>query len=470
MKTTDNELICLYVSRGSRRALEELIQRHSSMVFRVCCNLLWNQEDAEDAFQVVFLMLCRKAPRLLQHNSIGGWLHETSIRVCLQLRRKQARRRETGMSDEPMNLYEPWQTISDAYECEVLHREISKLPYRYREVIVLFHLEGKSRSQIADILDCSITSVKALLARARKRLRKSLIRKGIAGSVVLAGSAGITSGTSAAPLSKLLVQSTLAHCCGGQPPTTVGNGQEFVKSLLTKDSFMASGLFQNYLMAAVCAGLMLVMVFGSPGASWGTPSSADSDSLDGSLKQVALASYSEKGAYASANVTLGNTSANNETPTKHLSESGNQEQKKKTAITVFQVCKLKVENGKLYYDKVERADPIHEHVPQTYTVQIPVKNADGTMTMRPEIRTRTVKVLKQPAKQWTTKKTFVSSTRFELANGSFLDHRILVKKIGSGELSVVLIPKGGASEELKKLLKPNTVMLRSESDIKPSRR
>ena len=446
LKTTDNELICLYVSRGSRRALEELIQRHSAMVFRVCCNLLWNREDAEDAFQVVFLMLCRKAPRLLQHNSIGGWLHETSTRVCLQLRRKQARRRETGISDEPMNLYEPWQTISDAHDCEVLHREISKLPYRYREVLVLYHLEGKSRSQIADILDCSITSVKALLARARKRLRRSLIRKGIAGSVVLAGTASITSGTSAAPLSKLLVQSTLAHCCGGQPPTTVGNGQEFVKSLLTKDSLMTSGLFQNYLMAAVCTGLMLIMVFGSPGASWGTSSSADSDSLNGSPKQVALASQTEKGAYASANVTLGDTSTNNETPNKHLRGSGNQEQKEeKIAITVFQVCKLKVEDGKLYYDKVERASPINELVPQTYTVQIPVRNADGTTTMRTETRTRTVRVAKQPAKQWTTKKTFVSSTRFELANGSFLDRRILVKKIGSGELSVVLIPKGGSN-------------------------
>ena len=74
----DNELIGLYLGNGDVDALNQLVNRHSRLVYGVCRKMLWRAEDAEDAFQIVFLLLCKKAPKLLEHNSLAGWLHKTS--------------------------------------------------------------------------------------------------------------------------------------------------------------------------------------------------------------------------------------------------------------------------------------------------------------------------------------------------------------------------------------------------------
>ena len=136
--TSDNELLGLYVNNDDQAALEQLIRRHSTMVMGVCGSLLWQQADAEDAFQAVFLLLSTKAPKLLKHNSVGGWLHEVAFRISLKHRGKIVRKREVAMSEELKGkAIEPWQTIAESRDKELLHREISRLPKRYRDVIVL---------------------------------------------------------------------------------------------------------------------------------------------------------------------------------------------------------------------------------------------------------------------------------------------------------------------------------------------
>ncbi len=189
----DNELLALYLGNDDIDALNQLVNRHSRLVYSICRKMLWRAEDAEDAFQIVFLLLCKKAPKLLKHNSLGGWLHNTSVLTCLKLRRKIQRTREVNMGPEPIEVAdqsnrEPWQTIASASDIETLHHEIQRLPARYREVIVLCHLEGKSRAQAAALLDCTTASVKAALAHGRKQLRQRLLKHGIAATVVLESS------------------------------------------------------------------------------------------------------------------------------------------------------------------------------------------------------------------------------------------------------------------------------------------
>ena len=133
MLVADDELLGLYVHNDDPDALEQLIRRHSKMVMGVCRSLLWQQADAEDAFQAVFLLLSKKAPKLLKHNSLGGWLHEAAVRISLKHRGRIIRKREVAMSEEPIGkASEPWQTIAKSRDKELLNLEISRLPIRYR--------------------------------------------------------------------------------------------------------------------------------------------------------------------------------------------------------------------------------------------------------------------------------------------------------------------------------------------------
>lgn len=266
MLVSDNELLGLYVYKDDQAAFEKLIRRHSTMVLSVCSSLLWQKADAEDAFQAVFILLSTKAPKLLKHNSVGGWLHEVAFRISLKHRGKIMRKREVVMSEElKSNSKEPWQTIAESRESELLHREISRLPKRYRDVIVLCHLEGKSRAQAASVLDVTTASVKAALARGRKLLRQRLLKHGIAASVAfgaMVAAAGSAS-ASTAGVSESLIQSTVHHCQGLSPDLlpegieAVGNGAEVVQSILVKDySIMTMGITQSSL--AIATGIVTV--------------------------------------------------------------------------------------------------------------------------------------------------------------------------------------------------------------------
>lgn len=268
MLTSDNELLGLYVNGNDDRAFEQLIQRHAPMVMGVCRSVLWQAEDVEDAFQAVFLLLSQKAHKLTQHNSVGGWLHETAFRTCLKLRKRISRVREVKMEHEPAQAHEPWQLISESRDCELLHKEIMRLPKKYRDVIVLCHLEGKSRSQAAAVLDCTTASVKAALARGRQLLRRRLIKHGIAASVVLgtfsmtqvslaANATGTVSGTTA--VAQNLIQSTMEICAASKSGGGLGAKAAYIQSLIQKEAFMNFNLTGASLTTATCTLLFCII-------------------------------------------------------------------------------------------------------------------------------------------------------------------------------------------------------------------
>ncbi len=269
MLSSDNELLGLYVRAKDEAAFEQLIRRHSSMVMGVCGSLLWQTQDAEDAFQAVFLLLSIKAPSLLKHNSVGGWLHESCVRTCLRLRKKISRTREVKMEYDPVEIgREPWQVIAEAHNLELLHKEIMRLPKGYRDVVVLCHLEGKSQAQCASMLDCTTASVKAALARGRKLLRRRLIKHGIAGSAAIsassiasatmAASATLTSGLTT-PVPESLIQLTIQGCIANSSGLGDGATSLIVQSLIQKEmltmkySFLQSGLgFATAIVVTTC--------------------------------------------------------------------------------------------------------------------------------------------------------------------------------------------------------------------------
>jgi RNA polymerase sigma-70 factor (ECF subfamily) len=72
---TDGKLLEGFLSRHDETAFDALVRRHGPMVMGVCRRLLGNREDAEDAFQAVFLILARKAGSIRPREKVGNWLH-----------------------------------------------------------------------------------------------------------------------------------------------------------------------------------------------------------------------------------------------------------------------------------------------------------------------------------------------------------------------------------------------------------
>jgi RNA polymerase sigma factor (sigma-70 family) len=182
---TDADLLARASRAGGDREVVEasfstLIGRHGPMVLGVCRAILRNHHDAEDAFQATFFLLVQRAGRLPLSGSVGPWLHEVAVRVCLAARRARGRRpaslvgSDFPLIDRKAGGDNPLDAIARDEAAASLHAAIDRLPTRFRSCVVLCDLEGMSYAQAARILSVPVGTVQSRLARARGRLRDQL--------------------------------------------------------------------------------------------------------------------------------------------------------------------------------------------------------------------------------------------------------------------------------------------------------
>jgi RNA polymerase sigma factor (sigma-70 family) len=182
---TDAQLLARFAEQREEAAFEALVRRHAPMVLGVCRRLLRHAQDAEDAFQVVFLVLAQKAGSVRPREAVAGWLYGVARKAALKARAAAARRRERPVAElpEPPPRPGPGEDLRP-----LLERELSRLPEKYRAVVVLCDLEGRSRREAARRLGWPEGTVCGRLARARALLARRLGRCGVA----LSGSAVAT--------------------------------------------------------------------------------------------------------------------------------------------------------------------------------------------------------------------------------------------------------------------------------------
>jgi RNA polymerase sigma factor (sigma-70 family) len=174
---TDAQLLTRFAEQGEEAAFEALFRRHAPMVLGVCRRLLRHAQDAEDAVQVVFLVLARKAASVRPREAVANWLYGVAYKAALKARSAAARRKERQVADLPEPPAPPG--VRDDL-APLLHRELSRLPDKYRAVLVLCDLEGQTRRDAARQLGCPEGTVCGRLARARTLLARRLTRSGLA--------------------------------------------------------------------------------------------------------------------------------------------------------------------------------------------------------------------------------------------------------------------------------------------------
>jgi len=179
---SDQDLLDRYVRNRDEQAFEALVRRYGTGVWAACVRLAGR--DAEDAFQAVFLLLSRKAETVT--GSLPAWLHTATRRVAATIRRADRRRATTErVAAHPDLASSPDPTLREGLA--LLDEELARLPERYRAVLVVCCLEGRSRDEAAAQLGWSEGQVKGRLERARELLRTRLARRGVAlGALLLA--------------------------------------------------------------------------------------------------------------------------------------------------------------------------------------------------------------------------------------------------------------------------------------------
>ena len=83
---TDGELLARFLSLRDEDAIAALVERHAPMVWGVCCRILRDPHDAEDAFQATFLVLVQKAATVVPREMVAIWLYGVARQTAVRLR------------------------------------------------------------------------------------------------------------------------------------------------------------------------------------------------------------------------------------------------------------------------------------------------------------------------------------------------------------------------------------------------
>ncbi|MCI0638579.1 MAG: RNA polymerase sigma factor [Gemmataceae bacterium] len=179
---SDAELLQRYVRHGDGTAIEMLVARHAGLVLGVSRRVLGDGNDADDAFQATFLTLIRKAKNIREGQALVGWLHTVALRAAWEIHK--ARPEPADARSEPRIIAprakdDPADVAERHEYARILDEEITRLPDRFRLPILLCYMEGKSNEEAGRQLGCPPGTIMSRLNRARGRLRKALVRRGV---------------------------------------------------------------------------------------------------------------------------------------------------------------------------------------------------------------------------------------------------------------------------------------------------
>lgn len=197
----DAELLHRYASMADTQAFSDLVQRHLPMVYRAAWRqLAGDTHAAEDATQVVFTLLARKAGRLVHHANLAGWLHVATRHVVRDHRRVAIRRVAREQEAAQMNAPSEDSASADWDRLRpVLDDALGDLSVADREAVLLRYFQGSNLAAVGAALHVSEEAARMRVNRALERLRGKLARRGVTSTAVALGLALAAEPALAAP-------------------------------------------------------------------------------------------------------------------------------------------------------------------------------------------------------------------------------------------------------------------------------
>jgi RNA polymerase sigma factor (sigma-70 family) len=215
----DAALLARFAAGRDADAFRELLRRHGPLVLGACRRVAGHAQDAEDAFQAVFLILARKAAAVRRPEVLGNWLYGVAVRVARRAKRSAARRRKREVQVRIMP--DPPGPESDARAdlAPVLDAELAALPAWYRDAVLLCDLQGLSRAEAAERLGVPEGTLSSRLASGRKKMADRLAKRGITLSAAALASIVSETGLAAVPVG--LTETVVERVVGGVVPGAV---------------------------------------------------------------------------------------------------------------------------------------------------------------------------------------------------------------------------------------------------------
>jgi RNA polymerase sigma-70 factor, ECF subfamily len=186
MTRTDEELVTR-ATAGDLDSFNQLVTRWERPIYALAYRTLGREEDARDVVQEAFLRAFRGLRGFKGEAKFSSWLYRITLNLCRDWIRKERRAPIVQVPEgtDPIDLADDQAAPTESVEELVARRELSQavaramaeLPEEQRTAIMLKEYHGLTFQEIADLLDCPLSTVKTRLYQGLSVLRRRLERR-----------------------------------------------------------------------------------------------------------------------------------------------------------------------------------------------------------------------------------------------------------------------------------------------------
>ncbi len=203
MSANDNELLRRYLRNRSEADFAELVGRHLGLVYAAALRQVnGDTHAAEDVAQAVFVDLARKAPSLLRHTSLTGWLYTSTRYLAANARRAASRRLVHEQAAQIMNELALPETAEPDWTSlrPVLDEAMHDLLDADREAVLWRYFEKHPFAVIGARLGLNENAARMRVERALEKLRGALAKRGVTSAAAALALLLANQGVGAVPL------------------------------------------------------------------------------------------------------------------------------------------------------------------------------------------------------------------------------------------------------------------------------
>ena len=185
--TSDEELVARS-REGDLDSFNQLVLRWERPIYALAYRVIGREEEARDIAQETFLRAFRALKGFKGQAKFSSWLYRITLNLCRDWMRRE-RRTPIAQTPEGVDLVElagestPWESIEDLVSRKELGRAVAKamsvLPEEQRTAIILKEYQGLTFQEIADLLECPLSTVKTRLYQGLSVLRRQLEQAGV---------------------------------------------------------------------------------------------------------------------------------------------------------------------------------------------------------------------------------------------------------------------------------------------------
>lgn len=179
---TDEDLIVAF-QQGDVTAFDEIVRRYRDPLYNFVVRLLGDSFFSEDVVQETFLRVYRNRHRYHQVAKFSTWIYTIASNLAkTELRRRKVRNffsiSSKGEDEKDYDLVDVntdiEREVDGIMKTEAILKEINKLPFHFKEAVLLRDVQDLSYEEISQILNVPLGTVKSRVNRGRSRLQRRL--------------------------------------------------------------------------------------------------------------------------------------------------------------------------------------------------------------------------------------------------------------------------------------------------------